>query len=205
MNNAHSTLINNQNIPIVILCGGKSSRMQRDKSLLPFNDYNSLIQYQYERLKVVFTDVYISTKEHKFDFLDAKHKDVIYDKVKLHSPMVALQTILESIKSEKVFILTVDTPFVSVDTIEKLINESLAYDITIATTLNKEHNLCGVFSKSVLPLIKSMLRKNIHKVGYLLKQSHTKRLKCENDEEFLNMNTPDEYKAALARISLTNS
>lgn len=204
MNNAHSTLINNQNIPIVILCGGKSSRMQRDKSLLPFNDYNSLIQYQYERLKEKFTDVYISTKEYKFDFLDIKHRDIIYDKAKLHSPIVALQTILESIKSEKVFILTVDTPFISVDTIEKLMKESSAYDIVIATTATKEHNLCGVFSNAVLEQIKPMLKEDMHKVGYLLKQCHTKRLLCENEDEFLNMNTPDEYKVALTRISLTN-
>ncbi|RXJ57895.1 molybdenum cofactor guanylyltransferase MobA [Candidatus Marinarcus aquaticus] len=204
MNNVTSTLTNNKNTPIVILCGGKSSRMQRDKSLLPFNDYTSLIQYQYERLKSEFTDVYISTKKHKFDFLDSKHEDIIYDKDEEYSPIVALQTIFETLKSEKVCIITVDTPLITTVTINKLINASLASDITIATTSNREHNLCGVFSKNVLSFIKNMLRKNIHKVGYLLKHSRTNYLKCENEEEFLNMNTPDDYKAALARISLTN-
>jgi len=41
-------------IPCVILCGGKSSRMGEDKALLPFGEYSTLVQYQYERLQSVF-------------------------------------------------------------------------------------------------------------------------------------------------------
>ena len=49
-------------IPCVILSGGKSSRMGEDKSLLPFSSSNTLIQYQYERLKPYFKEIYISSK-----------------------------------------------------------------------------------------------------------------------------------------------
>ena len=56
-------------IPCVIFAGGKSSRMGRDKSLLPFGGFETLTQYQYERLKKIFANVYISCKNRsKFDF-----------------------------------------------------------------------------------------------------------------------------------------
>ena len=52
----------------VILAGGKSSRMKQDKALLPFGDTNSLAEFQYRRLSKIFSKVYISSKNNKFDF-----------------------------------------------------------------------------------------------------------------------------------------
>jgi molybdopterin-guanine dinucleotide biosynthesis protein A len=46
--------INPFEIPCVILSGGKSSRMGEDKSLLPFSSSNSLIEFQFNRLKPYF-------------------------------------------------------------------------------------------------------------------------------------------------------
>ena len=51
----------------VILCGGKSSRMGRDKSLLQIRQ-KSLAQNAYEKLTPLFKRVYLSSKDEKFDF-----------------------------------------------------------------------------------------------------------------------------------------
>ncbi|MCF6173461.1 MAG: NTP transferase domain-containing protein [Campylobacteraceae bacterium] len=60
----------------VVLAGGKSSRMGRDKALLQFGWYDTLVEYQYRKLEAIFDKVYISSKEDKFDF----DVDIIYDK-----------------------------------------------------------------------------------------------------------------------------
>jgi len=72
-----------QHIPAIIFAGGKSSRMGRDKALLPFGGYQSLAQYQYNKLKTIFKDVYISTKKNKFDF----EANLIYDTYQINSPL----------------------------------------------------------------------------------------------------------------------
>ena len=191
-------------IPCVILCGGRSSRMGEDKSLLPFSNSNSLTQYQYDKLKNNFEDVYISSKVDKFDFLTNKEKYLILDKGEIFSPIVALQTILQTIKTSKVFIITVDTPLVSIDSINKLISNSNEYDICVAQTL-RTHNLCGVFSTSLLKFINKMLSEDIHKVNYLLKNNNTNYIEFLNDDEFINLNNKDEYKKALDIISKSNN
>ena len=104
--------INPFEIPCVILSGGKSSRMGEDKSLLPFSSSNSLIEFQFNRLKPYFKDIYISSKNDKFDFLKDKSKLILDKNQDIYSPILALQTILE--KFDKVFIITVDTPFVKI-------------------------------------------------------------------------------------------
>ena len=188
-------LINN--IPCVILSGGKSSRMGEDKSLLPFKDSSTLIEYQYKKLSKIFKDTYISSKMDKFNF-DA---NIIYDNDKnVSSPMIALYSILEHLNFEKVFIITVDTPFVKKDTIFELIDNSSIHDIVIAKDTNKTHNLCGVFSKSINSTIKNMLSDDNHKINTLIKKSNHKIILFENSKQFLNINTQDDYKYAISSI-----
>jgi len=188
-----STLL--KEIPCVILCGGKSSRMGEDKALLPFSKHNSLVQYQYLRLKPHFKSVHLSSKTNKFDF----PCDIIYDKEEVSSPMVALKTILNALEDDKVFIMTVDTPFVSLETMDKLYASSKNFDITVAQTL-RTHNLCGVFSKSILSKVVEMVDDDFHKIGALLKRVNTSYVKFDDENEFLNLNTQEEYKLAMELI-----
>lgn len=188
-------------ITCVILSGGKSSRMGEDKSLLPFSSSKTLIEYQYNRLKPYFKNIYISSKVDKFDFLEKEF--LILDENKdVFSPILALDTIFKKFQNQKIFIITVDTPFVSIDTISKLIEESKDCDICIAQT-EKTHNLCGVFSPNISLTIKTMIENNIHKIWFLIKNNIHKIIELPNNNEFLNINHRDDYEIALRDINLT--
>ena len=185
-------------IPCVILCGGKSSRMGEDKSLLPFDDKSTLTQYQFDRLKPYFKDIYISSKIDKFDFLDKNR--LLLDESEVYSPIAAIDAILNKLDEEKVFIITVDTPLVSIDSISKLISSSDNYDITVAKTI-RTHNLCGVFSKSIKNTTEKMLNDDFHKVGFLLQNNKTNIIQLPNDDEFINLNHKEDYFKSLNLIS----
>jgi molybdenum cofactor guanylyltransferase len=190
-------------ITCVILCGGKSSRMGEDKSLLPFGSSKSLTQYQYDRLKPYFKNIYLSSKVNKFDFVN--ENEIIFDENKdIFSPILALQTIFKIINNQKVFIITVDTPFVSVESISKLVQESKDVDICVAKT-EKIHNLCGVFSSNISESINTMIESDIHKIGYLLRNNNTLLIDFPNDDEFMNINNKDDYLNSLYFISKNNN
>jgi molybdenum cofactor guanylyltransferase len=190
-------------ITCVILCGGKSSRMGEDKSLLPFASSKSLTQYQYDRLKPYFKDIYLSSKVNKFDFIN--NDKIIFDENKdVFSPILALQTIFKKLNNQKIFIITVDTPFVSLESISKLIKESKELDICVAKT-EKIHNLCGVFSSNISESINSMIESDIHKIGYLLKNNNTSFIEFPDDDEFMNINNKEEYEKSLYFISKNNN
>lgn len=169
--------------------------MGEDKSLLPFSSSNTLIQFQFNRLKPYFKDIYISSKNDKFDFLKDKTKLILDKNQEVYSPILALQTILE--KFDKVFIITVDTPLIKISSIEKLINSSNNFDITIAQTEEKTHNLCGIFSKNINETIEKMIKNDIHKINYLIKNSKYQIINFNNEDEFLNINEKKEYEKAL--------
>ncbi len=189
-------------ITCVILSGGKSSRMGEDKSLLPFSTSKTLIEYQYQRLKPYFKDIYISSKTDKFDFIE-KDFLILDENQEIFSPILALDTIFNKFKNKKIFIITVDTPFVSLKTISELINQSHEVDICIAET-QKTHNLCVVFSSNINSFIKVMLKDDIHKIFYLIKNNNHKIVHFDNNDEFININDKSEYKKSLDIINLPN-
>lgn len=180
------------NIPCVILSGGKSSRMGEDKSLLPFGSLKTLIEFQHQKLSHIFKNLYISSKTDKFDF----PCKIIYDKSEIYSPMVALQSILKVIEETKVFIITVDTPFLEEYTIKKIIEASSneQFDVTICKDLEKTHNLIGVFHKNILEQIDIMLQDNNHKINTLLTQKvKLQVIPFEKGTQFVNINTKEDY------------
>ncbi len=189
-------------ITCVILSGGKSSRMGEDKSLLPFSSSKTLIEYQYQRLKPYFKDIYISSKTDKFDFIE-KDFLILDENKETFSPILALEAIFNKFQNQKIFIITVDTPFVSIKTINELILQSDEVDICIGKT-EKTHNLCGVFSSNINRVIKTMIKDDIHKIFYLIRNNNYKIIDFDNDDEFININNKNEYEKSLKIINLTN-
>jgi molybdopterin-guanine dinucleotide biosynthesis protein A len=181
------------NIPLVIFAGGKSSRMGQDKALLPFGEFNTLSQFQQVRLSKFFKKIYISAKDNKFDF----KTNVIEDKYKDDSPLVGIISVFETLKVDKVFILSVDAPFVTKDIIDKLINSNNRFDAVVAKSKSGVQPLCGVYKRSILAQAKEHLENKNHRLNNLLKKIDTQFVPFDDDTLFLNLNHPHEYENAL--------
>lgn len=165
--------------------------MGEDKSLLPFKNFATLIEYQHHKLSQIFSTIYISSKTNKFDF-DAK---ILFDESQdIYSPMIALKSILKNIKEDKIFIITVDVPFIEKETFEILCKDADKFEIILAKDEKYLHNLCGVFSKSLFPLVSSLIDNNIHKINTIVHKSHSSQeILFQNSKQFLNINTKYEY------------
>ncbi len=182
-------------IPCIILSGGKSSRMGKDKSLLPFGGFDTLIEYQYDKLSKIFKYVYISSKIDKFNF---KANLILDKKQDTSSPMIALESIFEQLNANEVFIITVDVPFLEKNTIETIINNSNNSEVTVAKDKKNVHYLCGIYKKTLLTSIKLLIIQDIHKISYLLKNSPSyHEISFSNQNQFLNINKEEDYKEAI--------
>ncbi|MFA6492516.1 MAG: molybdenum cofactor guanylyltransferase MobA [Candidatus Babeliales bacterium] len=187
-------------LPCILFAGGKSSRMGQDKALLSFGGYTSLAEFQYNRLTKLFSNVYISTKtREKFDFeaqfiVDAENSDF--------APTAGFVSAFESLKCESFFALSVDTPFVDVDTIETLLHADESHlDAVIAKTPSGTHPLCGIYHHTLLESFQQMQREGDHRLGKLLSMKQTRFVEFENEEIFMNLNHPHEYEEALSRYN----
>lgn len=178
----------------VVFAGGKSSRMGKDKSLLPFGSYQTLAEYQYVKLTPYFDNVYLSSKEDKFDFECIVIKDI----AKEASPMIGLISIFETLQVEELFILSVDAPFVDEKVIEKILEYNAPeYDSIIAKSPDGVQPLCGIYKRSILPLAYAQLKKGNHRLSNLLALAATCYVPFEEDKPFTNLNHPQEYQKAV--------
>lgn len=186
-----------KSIPAVLFAGGKSSRMQTDKALLPFGGYTTLAEYQHRKLTDLFEAVYLSAKTDKFPF----SCKVIEDKEPLSAPLVGIISLFEALKCDAVFILSVDAPFVSAEQIEMLIAAANpAYDAIIAQSPSGIQPLCGIYKKSILPLAYKHLEEKNYALHTLLSDATTHFVTFDDDAPFANLNHPHEYEEALRRF-----
>ena len=154
-----------RNKTAIIFAGGKSARMGQDKALLPFGEYSTLTEYQYKRLSKIFKRVYISAKSNKFCF----DVDIIEDSYKESSPLVALISVFEELEIDEVFVLSVDSPFIGLDTIAKLYSNSLdSKDIVVAKSPYGVEPLCAIYKKSIMLKAKELLANTNHRLKDLL-------------------------------------
>jgi len=186
-------------IPCVIFAGGKSSRMGRDKSLLPFSSYKTLTEFQLHKLKQIFKTVYISCKnKNKFNFDANFIEDIELDNI--YAPSVGFISVFEYIKEDSFFVISVDTPFIGKKTILSLIQkDSKEFDATIATLHNKMQPMCGIYHRSLKNEFEQMLENENHKLGLMLKNSKTNYVDFTDENLFININNPQEYKNALKK------
>jgi len=186
------------NMTAIIFAGGKSSRMGKDKALLPFADCNTLSEFQYNKLTSLFKKVYISSKEDKFDF----EATVITDLYEESSPLVGIISLFETLDADELFILSVDAPFVDEKVIEVLLKHAdEKSDAVIAQSPSGVQPLCGIYRRSILPLAQGNRIKENHRLTDLLKKAHTQFVTFDDDTPFVNLNHPHEYESALGSLT----
>lgn len=180
---------------MVIMAGGKSSRMKSDKALLPFAGYRSLAEYQYQRYAPHFSKVYLSSKQDKFDF----SADIIEDRYKDSSPLVALVSIFETlVEVDELFILSVDMPFITPEIIERLYAEAKEESsVIVAASPYGLEPLCGIYRRTLLVEAKVLLAEDNHRLQSLLKRVVTQKIWIEDNKAFMNLNHPSEYEEAM--------
>jgi len=181
----------------VIFAGGKSRRMGKDKALLPFGDSSSLTHYQHTKLTMYFQEIYISTKEKKFNFPCKAIEDIYPES----SPLVALLSVFETLEVEEVFVMSVDTPFIERSIIQSIMEEEREdAHIIVAKSPKGIQPLCARYHRSILPLLRTQYGLDNHKLTDLLNLANIKVLHFEEENPFTNLNHPEEYDAAVLRL-----
>lgn len=182
-------------LPCVILCGGKSSRMGSDKALLNFKN-QSLVTYQYNKMSSLFKEIYISAKK------SYENLPLLKENQDSFSPLFGILNAFETLHTERIFFICVDTPFITLSNIQKLIdsmpNQSL---IHFAKTPKNKHFLTSIWHKKTTPLIKKCLQNQEYKISKLFEQCQVSSLEYHQESEFFNLNTQEQYLLALKEIT----
>ena len=174
----------------VIIAGGKSSRMGFQKGLLYLDNFTFTDHIIYNTS--VFDRQFISANT---DLYNGFNCNIIADKQKDKGPLGALQACLCACESEYVFFIPCDMPFISEETVFNLYNQlDKNSDAAVFKANGRVFPTVGVYRKTVLNAVETQLQSNNYRMMELLNKINTQFIDAPYPQQFININTPDDYK-----------
>lgn len=190
-------------ISAVVLAGGKSRRMGKDKAWLEFEG-RPLVEFQAERLASLFEDVCISAKD-RTAFAKTRFR-IIEDGEEESAPIYGLRAAMRSLATP-IFALAVDLPLVPLPLIRELSGALLEGDelLVAPRSQGKVQGLCAAYSNLALPVLEAQIRRGelaLHELiarcgGEVWEEAMWRRL--AGPEVFTPANTPKEYETLHTR------
>ena len=203
--------INIENIKsCIILCGGKSSRMGRDKGSMIIQDKPmikhilSTLNHHINEVVIVLND---SSRIARYcEFINPK--DYTYtltfveDKIKDKGPMPRIMTGLGQITGEFALILPCDSPYVSSDYINTIFDEiendyqAIVPFHDVENKLKTSEPLHSIYNRNIVPEIEKLINEDILHIKGLIEKIDTKFVLIDNKKiekkEFRNLNRPED-------------
>ena len=173
---------------------GRSTRMGRDKALLELG-HQTFISRLAQELSVC-DEVFVSGPSGK-DYSKYGLK-LVEDEHQGIGPIEGIRQSLRHAAAEHVFICACDMPFVRSGMILYLAGfVSSDYDACVFRNGGRIHPLCGIYSRTALPVAQEMIAAGKYRMMELLSGVRTRYVDLEGGgfagETLANINTPEDY------------
>ena len=209
------------NLSLLILAGGKSSRMKKDKSQLPWQDSTTLTHmltnsyvYPFERTVISanriiepqelpdFIRKKTNQREHTTEYIhlsDKRRLSVVSDLYTDCGPLGGMEAAMRLYPSDCWLILAVDLPFYDFSRLPALLAaDTPEYDAVIPVINGRENPLAALYKGRVYEKIRTALADGDYRVRKIYNKKAAFIDETPYARQYLNMNTPIAYKEALA-------
>lgn len=192
-------------ITIAIQAGGQSSRMKRDKGLVPLAG-QPLIEHVLARVEGLGDEILVTTNR-PADYAFLGLPTAADDKPGAGA-LVGLQTALRAANGEEVLVLACDMPFVNRGLVEHLLALAPEADVIIPRWAGRWQTLHAVYARRCLPAIEAALARGDMKMVSFLQDMRVREVgEAEvarfdpQGRSFVNINTPAELASAEQLLS----
>ncbi|PJZ76198.1 molybdenum cofactor guanylyltransferase [Leptospira neocaledonica] len=192
----------------IVLAGGKSSRMGRDKSFLSLKSQKFFLLESYKKLKFLCKNVRVSIREEQREEY-SKHIEneyLISDSISnLQGPLQGIFSSFLLFQDDpnirNFLVLAVDIPYMRIKTLARLYSkkEMVGSGIFYRTEEGIEP-LCGLYSSEYLRFLFQEFEKgalNSFSPKVLIERGNPYLLEVSEDEKFsfINLNSPEDLRA----------
>jgi molybdopterin-guanine dinucleotide biosynthesis protein A len=179
----------------IILAGGNSRRMSRNKALLPVGKH-TLIEEIIGQIRNLFSEILISASHPGiYEFLGRR---VVCDEQPGRGPLAAILAALKASFSPVNFVIACDIPEIDIPLVESMFDRAQKYHIVVPHHADgKTEPLFAVYRRSLIPLIQEQIHSGDLKISSLYPKCRTAFVAIGNGRRFLNLNTVEDYREFL--------
>ena len=195
----------------IILAGGQSRRMGRDKALLPLPgaEHSSFVAHLAALLSELCCEVVIVTRDAAQASTYAPYLSpsvhLVSDQIPAAGPLMGLASGLRAIQSSHALVTAVDMPFLQPALVAFLLSQSLDDQLLVPLVDAMPQVLLAVYPRTVLPLVEARLREGRRDPRSLLDLASVRYIEEEllrqadpDLRSFLNINTPTDLAQTCA-------
>ncbi|PKQ62249.1 hypothetical protein BZG02_13100 [Labilibaculum filiforme] len=181
----------------IILSGGKSSRMGREKGLVEYQG-KALIEYSIDALRTVCDELIISSGNDCYSYLGIP---IVNDEVENCGPIGGIYTCMKAVPSDIYLVVSCDVPNITSHLFSNLLSVLDQNEAVIPIDANNKFQpLVACYSSTCLPVFESELKEGRLKMMKLLEKLKVlyHKIPPEVDSNgsnlFFNANTPDDIE-----------
>jgi molybdopterin-guanine dinucleotide biosynthesis protein A/molybdopterin converting factor small subunit len=205
--------MNNQAAPPVygiVLAGGHSTRMQRDKATLAYHGGKTQLEWAMELLGPHVERAFVSVRPGQHDPVRDRFEQIVDTRDGL-GPIAGILAAQACHPDVAWLVLACDLPFIEAKTIDYLLSERdparQATAFRSGHPNNPRHNglpepLCAIYEPSSRDAILAHIAAGKDCPRKFLINADTKLLDQPNPRALDNVNTPEEYGSAMANLNL---
>jgi molybdopterin-guanine dinucleotide biosynthesis protein A len=178
-------------VAAIILAGGKSRRMRREKPLLPVCS-RTLIETLIAQVRPCFQTILVSAGDRrKFAFLGLP---VVEDESPGQGPLPAILSALRSSPCRSNFVMACDIPFVHLPFLRRVLSLAPGQEIVVPRYRDgKFEPLFAAYDRGIVPAIERQLEAGDFRISSLFRTCRTKFVPMDGQHWFRNLNTIEEY------------
>ncbi|MGL4991401.1 MAG: molybdopterin-guanine dinucleotide biosynthesis protein B [Sarcina sp.] len=181
-----------KDISVVILSGGKNSRMNyKTKAFLNLGE-KRFIDLILEKLEG-FKDIYISCNDFKLYSEFTNRCTLISDDFKDIGPISGIYSALKNIDTNKLLVIAADMPFVEKKFIDSMCSIDFNSELLVANVGNNIEPLFAIYKKSAIKTIESFIANKDYKLKNIINSCKSSYFYIDNSTCVKNINTVDEY------------
>lgn len=180
----------------LVLTGGESRRMQRDKALI---DYHGKPhgQYLYDLLSPYCQQVYLSGRSQQWQGTPLETLPTLVDQHPSVGPISGILTALETHGDVNWLIVACDLAYIQTSLIDDLLSH-YREDVVATCYQNPEKGfpeaLCSIYTPLALDLFQKAMAAGIYCPVKLLQMANYHLIPCDRPQAIANINTPEEYE-----------
>lgn len=178
----------------IILAGGQSSRMGREKALVEWRG-KALYQWVLSAMQPLCKEVLISSNSNPNQF---RGLPTIPDRFKQIGPLAGIESGLFHSTTPFCLFASCDTPYLSTEFFSYLLTRHGDFDITLAAHKGINEPMIGIYSKRIHPLVVERITAGDYKPPSLIRQTNWQEIMLEEEPNifhsklFQNMNRPED-------------
>lgn len=202
----------NETVSCLILAGGRSKRMGKDKALLPLpgHEQSTFVDHAATLLASVGREVLLVARDatSALDYVSLTNVPtnvcIVTDQVPDQGPLMGLYSGLCAMHqaATHALVVAVDMPFVRPALLTYLLSHLQPNDILMPVVQSTPQVLLAVYPRVILPIVEECLRQGRHDLRVLLKVAPVSYIEEAQLRQvdpqlrsFVNVNTPEELQS----------